>query len=79
MAWRNWKKSSGLNPEEKEFVWKVQQDMLAIGARFHRPNADKRCKIELDGDEICQEVQTRKHLFIECESVRGIFVDVKRS
>ena len=35
-------------------------------------NADRRCKEELPGN-ICQEIQTRHHLFIGCESVKDSF------
>ena len=77
IAWRNWKSLRGLNAAECEFAWRLQQDLLPIGARMHRPNADRRCKMELAGNMICQETQTRQHLFMECVSVRKVF-DIRR-
>ena len=73
IAWKNWHGLKGMNAEEYVFAWKLQQDMLLIGARLHRPYADRRCKLNLTGDRICQEYQTRQHMFIECESVGDIF------
>ena len=73
VAWKNWKMLRGLNAEECEFAWRIQQDLLPIGARMHRPNADRRCNMDLDGNMMCQEIQTRQHLFIECESIRKVF------
>ena len=73
VAWKNWKGLRGLTAEECEFAWRLQQDLLPIGSRMHRPNADRRCKMELPGNMMCQEIQTRQHLFIECDSVKPIF------
>ena len=73
IAWKNWKELRGVSAEEKIFMWKVQQDMLLIGSRIHRLNADRRCKEELPGNICCQEIQTRHHLFIGCESVKDSF------
>ena len=68
----------GLKAEEYDFAWRVQQDLLPIGSRLHRPNADRRCKVELAGDRICQDIQTIDHLFITCERVKSIFGVCKR-
>ena len=40
VAWCNWSKSRGVDAQEKEFAWKLQQDMLPTGSRLHRPNVD---------------------------------------
>ena len=72
-AWKNVQIVRGLDAEEKVFSWKLQQDMLLVGSRLHRPNADRSCKIVLPGNRVCQEIQSRRHLFIECESVIDIF------
>ena len=77
VAWRNWRRLRGLDAEELEFVWKLQQDMLKIGSRIHRPNADKRCREDISEDRICIDIQTRRHLFIECESVKDVFRFIK--
>ena len=71
VAWNNVATLRGLNPEQIMFAWKIQQDMLAIGARLHRRNVERRCMLKVQ-DEICEEVQTREHLFGSCKSVEGI-------
>ena len=63
----------GLIAEEKCFAWKVQQDMLRVGSRIHRQNAERRCMISLDGGQICSEMQTLEHLFRTCDSVVGVY------
>ena len=68
VAWKNWHKMRGLNPEEVIFAWKLQQDMLKVGSRLHRQNAERRCLLMIDGDE-CVEIQTREHVFIDCMGV----------
>ena len=45
--------------------------MLKVGARIHRPNAERRCLLMVD-DEVCLEEQTRVHVFISCMGVLGI-------
>ena len=67
----------GLNAVEKTFAWKLQQDMLHVGSRIHRRNAERRCLMGLDGGAVCEEVQTRFHLFAECEAVKGRFELIK--
>ena len=56
LAWKNLTIMKGLIAEEKCFAWKVQQDMLAIGVRIHRQNAERRCLTGLDGNQLCLEV-----------------------
>ena len=68
----------GLDAEEKVFAWKLQQDMLLVGSRLHRPNADRSCKIVLSGNRVCQEIQSRQHLFTECESVLDLLGFIKQ-
>ena len=69
VAWRNWSGLKGVDAEEYEFSWKLQQDLLKVGARLHRPNADRRCMADIGG-LFCQEIETREHLFIGCERVK---------
>ena len=69
IAWRNWGGLRGVNAEEFEFAWKLQQDLLKIGARLHRQNANKKCMADLGGG-FCQEIESREHLFVGCERVR---------
>ena len=73
LAWKNWSKLKGLTAEEKCFAWKVQQDMLPIGSRIHRNNAERRCLIVLENGQSCQDVQTIEHLFLSCESVGNVY------
>ena len=41
-TWKNLEKTKGLNAGEKEFLWKLSQDMLLIGGRIHRANVEKK-------------------------------------
>ena len=43
IVYKNLKLLRGVTPEEKCFAWKLSQDMLPVGARIHRRNAEKRC------------------------------------
>ena len=49
------------------------QDMLPVGSRIHRLNAERRCLKELENGELCQDVQTLEHLFYTCGSVTDLF------
>ena len=71
IAWQNWRELRGVDAEEFGFAWNLQQDMLKIGARLHRPNAEKRCLAVLEGG-VCQEIEFREHLFISCERVKDL-------
>ena len=73
VAWKNWSNMKSLTAEEKCFAWKVQQDMLPVGSRIHRFNAERRCMMELDNSGLCQDIQTLEHLFHTCESVTDLF------
>ena len=71
-VYRNFQAVRGITPIEKCFYWKVTQDMLNIGARLHRQNADKRCKNILANGEECQELQNMVHLFQDCPEVNAV-------
>ena len=36
----------GVTAEEKCFAWKIAQDMLEVGNRLHRKNANRSCQSE---------------------------------
>ena len=81
-AWTNWRDLRGVDAHECIFAWKLQQDMLPLGSRLHRPNAEKRCLTEIGRGEICQEIETREHVFLKCvrvkesiESFKGIITE----
>ena len=69
IVWKNLKLLKGLTPEEKTFSWKVTQDMLPVGTRIHRNNAERRCLIDLSDGSICQELQNLEHAFRPCSMV----------
>ena len=77
LAWKNWSNLKGLTAEEKCFAWKVQQDMLQIGSRIHRNNAERRCLILLENGQPCQDIQTLEHLFLSCKSVEDIYDNLR--
>ena len=51
VVWNNLKILQRVSPEEKEFAWKVTQDMVAVGKRIHRRNTEYRTQ----GKEIKHE------------------------
>ena len=77
IAWRNFHALRKISAEEFEFVWKIQQDMLPVGARIHRRNAEKRCMMQIQTSGQCEALQTREHFFQECEGVQEVFGLIK--
>ena len=69
VAWQNFATLRGVSAEVRVFVWKMQQDLLNLGARMHRPNINKRCMMVVSRNDICEELETREHVFIHCEIV----------
>ena len=63
----------GLTATERCFAWKIQQDMLPVGNRIHRKNAERRCLTELENNQICIEVQTLQHCFASCPMVQNVY------
>ena len=63
----------GVNADEKCFFWKVSQDMLPIGSRIHRRNAERRCLAILSDGNLCQDIQTLDHTFRSCIVVKDCF------
>ena len=57
-----------MTTQEKYFQWQVQQDMLAIGDRLHRPGAEKRCLNVLENNKYCSQISSRQHVFLSCPS-----------
>ena len=76
IAWRNWRHLKGMDADEIEFAWKMQQDLLVIGSRIHRQNAERRCLAEISVGN-CQEIETLKHRFTSCEGVEVFFMKCK--
>ena len=73
IVWKNFKLLRGLTPEEKTFSWKVTQDMLPVGTRIHRNNAERRCLTDLNDGSSCQELQNLEHAFRLCPMVEDIY------
>ena len=69
VVFNNFQLFAGLSSEEKCFAWKVSQDMLAVGSRIHRKNAERRCLAILANGNLCQEIQNLGHLFQSCPNV----------
>ena len=69
LAWHNLRTIKGIGPEEKCFMFKVQQDLLPVGTRMHRKGADKRCLANLNDDATCTELEDRKHALLTCPTV----------
>ena len=73
ISWRNLDRLRGVLPDEKMFAWKLGQDMLPVGTRIHRANAERRCLEKLEGRPDCTELQDREHFFRSCESKGQIY------
>ena len=73
VVFKNFKLLKGLNAEEKCFFWKITQDMLPVGSRIHRRNAERRCLTLLDDGSLCQENQTLEHAFKLCEKIVEVY------
>ena len=63
ISWKNLKILSGVNAEEKEFVWKVIQDMVPVGRRIHKKNVERRCLKVLPSGNECQVIPDLRHVF----------------
>ena len=75
VTWKNLKMLQGVTPEEKDFAWKVSQDMLPVGKRIHR-NVEKRCLRKIRNEE-CQVIPDIYHVLMECESIKNTFKEIK--
>ena len=55
---------------EREFCFKMFQDLVDVNQRIHRKNADPRCLRELKSNVLCSAIQDRQHAFIECRRIK---------
>ena len=90
-VWVRWDQSKknmgnikGLTVEEREFGWRMTQDMLKIGARKHwgDPLRRKECRVrwrdELGENQRCQQEEDRRHVFESCAYSRNKLVELKK-
>ena len=73
LVFKNLKLLSGITAEERCFAWKLSQDMLAVGRRIFRRNAERRCLAVLADGSSCEEIQDLEHAFKNCGSVVQIY------
>ena len=73
VVFKNIKLLKGLNADEKCFVWKITQDLLPVGCRIHRRNAERRCLTLLGNGTLCQDLQTLEHTFRSCERITEVY------
>ena len=73
LVFKNIKLLKGLTADEKCFVWKITQDLLPVGCRIHRRNAERRCLTLLENGTLCQELQTLEHTFKSCERIIEVY------
>ena len=66
-----------ITAEEITFAWKVSQDLLPVGARIHRKNAERRCLRRLGGDLVCLETESLEHRFFKCKGVEESFKSIE--
>ena len=81
-SWSNLKLTKSVSAHEKYFQWQVQQDMLPVGSRLHRPGAEKRCLTVLENNEECKQLRDLVHALLACpciaessSSLRDILAD----
>ena len=48
-------------------MFQVQQDILPVGSRMHRPGAEKRCLTVLENNRVCLEHNDRLHAMLTCQ------------
>ena len=68
-AHKNLYRLGGMTACEKEFGYKLQQDLLLVNARNFR-RKDKTCKRNLGSNKLCFADQDRAHYFVHCEYVK---------
>ena len=73
LVWQNVQSLKGLTQEEKCFAWKTSQDMLPVGSRVHRKNAERRCLRVLENGQNCLEIEDLEHRFRRCENVQRVY------
>ena len=73
LVWQNVQSLKCLTPEEKCFAWKTSQDMLPVGSRIHRKNAERRCMSMLENGQTCPGIEDLEHRFRKCENVQGVY------
>ena len=75
-AHKNLYRLGGMTACEKEFGYKLQQDLLLVNARNFR-RKDKTCKRNLGSNKLCLADQDRAHYFVHCEYVKSSFNKLK--
>jgi len=91
-VWVNWRNSrdnmaklKGITIDEKEFAWRLTQDMLKIGARKHwgDPLRRKECRVrwknERGENQRCKQFEDRRHVFVECTYSRNKMFRIKET
>ena len=77
VVWKNQVMLKGVTAEEKCFAWKIAQDMVEVGNRIHRKNANRNCqRVRASGDK-CNEIEDIYHCVSECEVVMDCFKELK--
>ena len=66
-AWSNLQLVKAVTAQEKFFMFQVQQDILPVGSRMHRPGAEKRCLTVLENNRVCLEHNDRFHAMLTCQ------------
>ena len=66
-AWSNLQLVKAVTAQEKFFMFQVQQDILPVGSRMHRPGAEKRCLAMLDNNRVCLQHNDRLHAMLTCQ------------
>ena len=63
-------------PEEKEYAWKVTQDMVELGKKIHR-KTDKRCLKKFTSGEEYEDIPDLFHALMDCIGNNDNFKEVK--
>ena len=76
VVWKNLNLLKGITASERVFAWKCTQDMLEVGDRIHRKNANRNCIREKD-EKKCGEREDILHCLTKCEMVKRSFNNIK--
>ena len=83
ISWKNLNLLKAVNPKTKYFAWSCVQDMVPVGARLHRAQQNKLCKMDIintNSNQIvtCGKLETLRHALCECPSSNNKFELVKK-
>ena len=78
LTYRNFYNLRFVTAIEREFCFKMFQDLVDVNQRIHRKNSDPRCLREIKPNVLCSSIQDRQHAFINCIRIKES-IDILKS